>query len=76
MVEPDVEAAGLLRRMFERAGYGVVMAASGEQALDLARQRPYAAITLDLQLPDIGGAELIGQLHALKATARTPIVVI
>lgn len=76
MVEPDTEAAGLLRRMFERAGYTVDAAASGAQALELARQRPYAAITLDLLLADIGGAELIAQLRAQEATERTPIVVI
>lgn len=76
MVEPDLEAAELLRRMFERAGYTVDTASNGAQALELARQRPYAAITLDLLLPDIGGAELIGQLRGHDATEQTPIVVI
>ncbi len=76
MVEPDAEAAELLRRMFERVGYAVDAAASGAQALELARQRPHAAITLDLLLPDIGGAELIAQLRTQEATQHTPIVVI
>lgn len=76
MVEPDAEAAELLRRMFERAGYTVDAAASGAQALELARRRPHAAITLDLLLPDIGGAELIAQLRGQDATESTPIVVI
>lgn len=76
MVEPDAEAAELLRRMFERAGYTVEAAASGAQALELARQRPYAAITLDLLLSDIGGAELIARLRAQNPTEQTPIVVI
>ncbi|MGI9217355.1 MAG: response regulator [Hydrogenophaga sp.] len=76
MVEPDADVAQLLRRMIERAGYRVDTAATGAQALALSREHRYAAITLDLLLPDIGGAELVRELRTQEDTAQLPILVI
>ncbi len=76
MVEPDADVAQLLRRLIERAGYLVDAAENGAQALELSRQKRYAAITLDLMLPDIGGPELIGRLRGQAVTAHTPLLVI
>jgi signal transduction histidine kinase/DNA-binding response OmpR family regulator len=76
VVEDDPDVARVLGQMLARAGYAVDTAASGAQALERARQTPYAAITLDLLLPDIGGQELIRQLRAEATTAAVPIIVI
>lgn len=76
MVEPDADAAQLLRRLIERAGYRVDAADTGARALELSRQKRYAAITLDLLLPDVGGAELIARLRGQDATAHTPLLII
>lgn len=76
MVEDDPDVARVLSQMLARAGYAVDAAASGAQALERARQTRYAAITLDLLLPDIGGQPLIHQLRAEVTTADTPIIVI
>lgn len=76
MVEPDADVAQLLGRMIERAGYRVDTAASGAQALALAREQRYDAVTLDLLLPDIGGAELVRELRTQDATAQLPILII
>jgi CheY-like chemotaxis protein len=76
VVEDDIDVARVLGQMLERAGYVVDAAASGAQALERARQTRYAAITLDLLLPDIGGQQLIGQLRGEAATAGVPIIVI
>lgn len=76
MVEPDADVARLLGRMIERAGYRVDTAASGAQALALAREQRYDAVTLDLLLPDIGGAELVRELRTQDATAQLPILIV
>ncbi len=76
MVEDDPDIARVLSRMLTRAGYLVDAAASGAEALQRARQTRYIAITLDLQLPDISGQQLIHQLRGESNTASTPIIVI
>ena len=46
----------------EKAGYEVVIAETGEDALQaMARDGPFGAILLDLQLPDIDGLDLLRQ---------------
>ena len=76
VVEDDQDIARMLRRMLERAGYVVDFAADGAEALQQLEQADYAAITLDLILPDMRGEDLVRYLRAQPATARMPIVVI
>ncbi len=76
VVEDDAEMARMLGLMLERAGYAVDGVSTGEQALaQLARHR-YAALTLDLVLPDMPGQALIQRLRQDPATAALPVVVI
>lgn len=76
VVEDDPDVSHLLSQMLQRAGYAVDSAASGAQAMGLALQNRYAAVTLDLLLPDTDGQQIIRQLRARPATARLPIIVI
>ncbi len=76
VVEDDLDIAHMLRRMLERAGYTVDFASDGAQALQRLDQTRYAAMTLDLVLPDMRGEDLVRRLRARPATARLPIVVI
>ena len=76
VVEDDPDVGRLLSQMLRRAGYAVDSAASGAQAMGLALQNRYAAVTLDLLLPDTDGQQIIRELRARPATARLPIIVI
>lgn len=76
VVEDDPDVGRLLSQMLRRAGYAVDSVASGAQAMDLARQNRYAAVTLDLLLPDTDGQQIIRELRARPDTARLPIIVI
>lgn len=76
VVEDDLDIARMLRRMLERMGYLVDFAADGAEALQHLEQTRYAAMTLDLILPDMRGEDLVRYLRARPATARLPIVVI
>lgn len=76
VVEDDVDIAHMLRRMLMRAGYRVELAASGTEALRLLDRGGYAAVTLDLLLPDMRGETLIRHWRDKPATADLPIVVI
>ena len=55
------------------AGYRVVTAASGLEALDIAGRSAPDVIVLDINLPDIDGYQVCRELRARQETRRTPI---
>jgi CheY-like chemotaxis protein len=57
----------LLRLVLERAGYAVIEAEDGHQALDRARSECPDLVLLDLQMPGLDG---YGVLAALRSEAR------
>ena len=60
----------------ELAGYEVVCAYTGMEALARAGQRRPAAIVLDIRLPDMSGWDVCAALKADPATDRIPIIVL
>jgi two-component system, OmpR family, response regulator len=66
VVDDNVELLSLLTHLFEDAGYDVVAASKGRQALELIRQQPPSLACLDILLPDIMGyavAEVLRKEH-------------
>jgi len=59
--------SGIRRLLGERTDIQVLEAASGEEAMDVVQARPVSLIVLDLNLPGLGGLEL---LRRLARTAR------
>lgn len=55
-------------RVLERAGYGVVEAKDGVEALDLLRERTdwFAVVVSDIVMPRLNGVELMQQLSATQ----------
>jgi DNA-binding response OmpR family regulator len=74
VVDDNQELLGLLTQLFEEAGYEVLAAARGRQALDVARGQPVRAAVLDVLLPDMMGYQLAEQLR--KEHAGLPVVFI
>lgn len=62
-------------RALTRAGYEVISATDGEQALALAREAGPDLILLDMLLPKIPGPEVLKRLKKEAATAAIPVVV-
>ena len=75
-----VEDSRFLRLMNERAltraGYSVMTAGDGQEALRLASERPPDLILLDLLLPKLGGAQVLRSLKNNTLTAGIPVVVL
>jgi CheY-like chemotaxis protein len=65
LVADDNEVAQrLCKRVLEKAGYGVLIAADGLQAVDIAlRERP-AMILMDVAMPGIDGLEAMKRIKA------------
>ena len=76
VVEDEPDIAQVLALMLTRAGYRVDIAGTGAEALRALRQTPYAAVSLDLMLPDSSGLEIIREVRQRSETAELPIVVV
>ncbi len=74
--EDDPLVAGFFQDVFKTAGHRVVSARDGESALQMASELLPAVITLDIDLPGIDGAAVIGRLKSNPATANIPVIMI
>lgn len=76
LVEDFEDSRFMMRRLLEIAGYGVLEATDGEQAVELAlRQRP-ALILMDLSLPKLDGLAATRRIRQNKAMRKVPIVAV
>jgi len=78
IVEDDPDISESLKYNFEREGWPVVIALTGEAGLTAAlneRESP-SLIILDLMLPGMSGTELCRRLRREPATRRTPIIML
>ena len=74
-VEDDVSLQNLVRAALEHlGGYEVRTAASGPQALQLARQDPPRLFLLDLDLPGMSGIELLRALREVEGLRTVPVI--
>jgi PAS domain S-box-containing protein len=61
-------------RLLRQAGYEVVEAASGKDALRQASSERPDLVLLDVRLPDINGLEVCGRIKAAPETSSTPVL--
>jgi CheY-like chemotaxis protein len=59
-----------------KAGYCVVTAGDGEEALRIASDRIPDLILLDMLLPRLGGVEVLKALRKNQLTASIPVIVL
>jgi len=64
----------LLRALLKGAGYDVVTAACGTDALTVAASENPDLILLDIMMPDLTGYEVCQRLRSVPGTRQTPIV--
>ena len=60
----------------ERAGYDVLTASSGDEALRLARERQPVLAVLDVEMPGVDGIEVTRALRGDIDLAELPIVLL
>ena len=74
--DDDEDLLGLVSFRLERAGYTVLLARDGAEALEIAlRERPDLAL-LDVMMPKLDGFELTRRLREEEATSRMPIILL
>jgi DNA-binding response OmpR family regulator len=76
VVDDEPEAVELVEFNLKQAGFAVVTAADGAEALNKARATQPGLIVLDLMLPEINGLEVCKMLRRDPATAALPIIML
>jgi two-component system, chemotaxis family, sensor kinase CheA len=76
VIDDSLTTRMLERSILESAGYEVDLAASGEEGLDMARQRAYALFLTDIDMPGIDGFEFLTQAAADPALAGVPAILV
>jgi CheY-like chemotaxis protein len=64
VVDDDEPTQNLLRTVLRRCGYASDIAANGAQAIVRLRAASYAAVILDMMMPEVGGRAVIEFLSA------------
>src|SRR5678815_4169769 len=73
VVDDEPRIAQICRDYLERAGFAVVTASNGADALLLARTRPPDLVVLDLGLPKMDGLDVT---RALRKYSNVPIIML
>jgi two-component system chemotaxis response regulator CheY len=66
----------MVRYTLEGAGYEVIQAADGVEALDLAKGRGVDLVLTDVNMPRMDGITLVKELRGLDSYKFTPMLVL
>lgn len=76
VVDDEPDAVELIEFNLKAAGFDVITAADGEEALDKARSALPQLILLDLMLPEVDGLEVCKRLRQDPNTTAIPIIML
>lgn len=76
VVEDDLDTRAIYRMVLENAGWEVVEAESGDQALRQAAGRPPSAAVVDISIPGVDGWETTRRLKSDPATRAMPVIAV
>jgi eukaryotic-like serine/threonine-protein kinase len=66
----------LLARRLERAGYGIEIAASGKEALDILGRASVDLVLLDIMMPEMSGLEVLTRIREKHSASDLPVVMV
>lgn len=70
VVEDDERSAQLLKDVLEGSGYRVVLAGNGKEAQSIIEKQTFPVIITDLEMPEMGGQELIRFIKSRESVAE------
>ena len=76
VADDDEDILALVSYRLTRAGYEVLTASDGEQALERAREHAPSLAVLDVMMPGLDGYEVTQRLRADPATAAIPVILL
>lgn len=76
IIDDDDAMVDVLSQRLSRQGYEIVVAASGDEGLAVARDRRPNLVLLDLRLPDADGFSICQQLADDSGTCTIPVIIL
>jgi signal transduction histidine kinase/CheY-like chemotaxis protein len=76
VVDDELANRDWLTEILEPAGFGVIPAGGGREAIELAHSQKPDLILLDLMMPEVSGFDVVEALRSDKATSDMPIMVL
>ena len=76
VVEDFEDSRFMMRRLLEMAGYNVLEASDGEQAVKIAVEARPVLILMDLSLPKLDGLSATRQIRQKRGLKAVPIVAV
>lgn len=76
VVEDFEDSRFMMRRLLEMAGYNVVEATDGQQAVELAIAKHPSVILMDLSLPKLDGLSATREIRKHQGFSDVPIVAV
>jgi CheY-like chemotaxis protein len=76
VVDDDPLMHRLYQHHLEKAGYQMMSAKTGREALDLASRQQPQLIVMDVMMPDMDGLEALRELKKSDVTNNIPVVII
>jgi len=76
VVDDDVPILQLMQNLLREFGFEPLTAASGNEAIDLARRRRPSLVLLDKQMPGMTGEDVIRTLRDDHGLADLPILIV
>ena len=64
----------MVKELFEYAGLKVLCADSGEEALEMIKEKPFGLIFTDFDMPQMNGIELAGRIREMVPDARIVMI--
>ena len=75
-VDESTSMRQMVRATLESAGYGVVEAVDGQEALDFARKESVDLVISDVNMPRMDGIRLVSELRGLSSYRLTPLLLL
>ena len=74
VVDDDHDLASGIADVLEAEGHGAALAGSGEAALEVARERAFDMVFLDVKLPGMNGIDALRELRKTQGRARVVLM--
>ncbi|HEU4779013.1 MAG TPA: response regulator [Steroidobacteraceae bacterium] len=75
-VDDSTSMRQMVKATLLSAGYGVVEAADGQEALEYARENPVDLVITDVNMPRMDGITLVSELRSLPTYRLTPLLLL
>jgi signal transduction histidine kinase len=77
IVDDVADNRTILRRRFERKGYGIAEAESGKGCLDaIANDGTFDVVLLDVMMPDMNGLDVLRKIRETHSDVQLPVIMV